>query len=103
LKPEFEEIDRLFDSALISLHLAAVLLLQGNYAEAAQVALEAAAIFKGLQIQREAFQAVILLRNAFEEQAATLEMVEEVAGFLRRIEIDPALRFEGQAWEGPGR
>ncbi|HSS79166.1 MAG TPA: hypothetical protein VLV54_20775 [Thermoanaerobaculia bacterium] len=67
------------------------------------MALEAVDIFKGLQIQREAFQAVILLRNAFEDQAATLEMVEEVAGFLRRIEIDPALRFEGQAWEGPGR
>jgi tetratricopeptide (TPR) repeat protein len=103
LRPEFEEVDRPFDSALVSLHLTAVLLLQGKSAEAKRVALEAVDIFKSLQIQREAFQAVILLRNAFEEQAATLEMVEEVAGFLRRIEIDPALRFEGQAWEGPGR
>jgi tetratricopeptide (TPR) repeat protein len=103
LKPEFEEVGRPFDSALVSLHLASVLLIQGKSAEAARVALEAARVFKSLDIQREAFQAVILLRNAFEEQAATLEMVEEVAGFLRRIEIDPALRFEGQAWEGPGR
>lgn len=99
----YEEVDRLYDAGITNLDLAAVLLLQGKSAEAAQVALEAVDIFKGLQIQREAFQAVILLRNAFEDQAATLEMVEEVAGFLRRIEIDPALRFEGQAWEGPGR
>jgi hypothetical protein len=44
---------------------------------------------------------VILLRNSFEMQTATREMVEEVAGFLRRIEIDPAVRFEGSSWERP--
>lgn len=100
---DFTALGRHFLGALAALELSAALLIQGKSAEATQVALEAAAIFTSLQIQREAFQAVILLRNAFEEQAATLEMVEEVAGFLRRIEIDPALRFEGQAWEGPGR
>jgi tetratricopeptide (TPR) repeat protein len=99
----YEEVGRPYDAGITDLDLAATLLLQGKSTEATQVALEAAGIFKSLHIQREAFQAVILLRNAFEEQAATLEMVEEVAGFLRRIEIDPALRFEGQAWEGPGR
>jgi tetratricopeptide (TPR) repeat protein len=103
LKPEFEEVDRPYDGALISLHLAAVLLAQGKSGEAMQVVLEAAETFKGLQIQREALQAVILLRNAFKVREATLAMVEEVAGFLRRIEIDPALRFEGQSWEGSGR
>jgi tetratricopeptide (TPR) repeat protein len=100
---DFNELGRHFLGALAALELSAVLLAQGKAAEAKQLALEAAGIFTSLQIQREAFQAVILLRDAFEGQAATLEMVEEVAGFLRRIEIDPALRFEGQAWEGPGR
>jgi tetratricopeptide (TPR) repeat protein len=99
----YEEVGRPYEAAIADLDLAAVLLAQGKAAEATRVALEAAGIFTSLQIQREAFQAVILLRDAFEGQAATLEMVEEVAGFLRRIEIDPALRFEGQAWEGPGR
>lgn len=103
VRRSYEEVGRPYDAGLADLDLAAVLLLQGKSAEAKRVALEAAGIFISLQIQREAFQAVILLRSAFEEQAATLEMVEEVAGFLRRIEIDPALRFEGQAWEGPGR
>jgi hypothetical protein len=32
-------------------------------------------------------------------EKATLERVEEVAELLRRLQIDPALRFEGRAWE----
>jgi len=63
------------------------------------VALATVETFTRLEIQREAFQAVILLRNAFDVQKATKEMVEEVARFLQRSEIDPALRFEGRAWE----
>jgi tetratricopeptide (TPR) repeat protein len=97
----YEEVGRHFHAAITALDLAAALLSQGKAAEATQVVLEAAETFTQLQIQREALQAVILLRNAFEMRAATLTMVEEVAGFLRRIEIDPALRFEGRAWEGP--
>ena len=103
LKPEFEEVERPYDGALVLLDLTAALLAQGKAAEATKVVFEAAEAFKALQIQREALQAVILLREAFKIQQATLAMVEEVAGFLRRIEIDPALRFEGQSWEDPGR
>lgn len=97
----YEEVGRHFHAAITALDLAAALLAQGKAADATQVVLEAAETFTQLQIQREALQAVILLRNAFEMRAATLTMVEEVAGFLRRLEIDPALRFEGRAWEDP--
>ncbi|HYX22817.1 MAG TPA: hypothetical protein VFC23_01600 [Thermoanaerobaculia bacterium] len=103
LRPEFEEVERPYDGALVSLHLAAALLAQGKAAEAAGVVFEAAETFNALQIEREALQAVILLREAFRAQEATLAMVEEVAGFLRRITIDPALRFEGRSWEDPCR
>jgi tetratricopeptide (TPR) repeat protein len=95
----YEEVGRPYDAGIAALDLTAALLARGKTAEATQVALEAAETFKQLEIQREVLQAVILLRNAFEMRAATLTMVEEVAGFLRRIEIDPALRFEGRAWE----
>jgi tetratricopeptide (TPR) repeat protein len=81
------------------LYLAVALLAQGKAGEAFALVLEAAEIFARLEIQREALMAVVLLRDAVEMQTATLEMVEEVARFLRRIEIDPALRFEGRAWE----
>ena len=91
------------ESAIAALDLASALLAQGKDGEATRVALEALETFTRLEIQREALQAVILLRNAFEMREATRAMVEEVARFLQWIEIDPALRFAGQAWEGPGR
>jgi tetratricopeptide (TPR) repeat protein len=87
------------EAAIISLDLSATLLAQGKAAEGETVALEAAQTFVSLQIQREALEAVILLRNSFEMRTATRQKVEEVAGFLRRLEVDPAVRFEGRAWE----
>ena len=54
--------------------------------------------FRG-RIAHRPCQAVILLRSAVEMEKATLERVEEVAELLRRLQIDPALRFEGRAWE----
>jgi hypothetical protein len=95
----FEEIGRPYLAGIASLYLSATLLAQGKAAEGETVALEAAQTFVSLQIQREALEAIILLRNSFEMQTATREMVEEVAGFLRRLEVDPAVRFEGRAWE----
>jgi hypothetical protein len=81
------------------LHLAAVLLRQGKAGEAVGTVLEAAQIFITHQVPQEALQAVILLRDAFRMGAGTLEMVEEVAAFLRRLlESGAASRFEAQAW-----
>ncbi len=95
----FEDVGLPIMAGIESLDLTAALLAQGKTPEAEAVALAAVETFTRLEIQREAFQAVILLRNAFDVQRATQEMVEEVARFLQRIEIDPALRFEGWAWE----
>lgn len=95
----FEEVGLPIMAGIESLDLSAALLAQGKAREAKAVALATVETFTRLEIQREAFQAVILLRNAFEVQKATQEMVEEVARFLQRSEIDPALRFEGRAWE----
>ena len=95
----FEEVGLPIIASIERLDLAAALLAQGKAGEAFALILEAAEIFARLEIQREALMAVVLLRDAVEMQTATLEMVEEVARFLRRMEIDPALRFEGRAWE----
>jgi hypothetical protein len=99
----FEAVGRSYVAAIAALDLAAALLAQRKEGEAKLVALEALETFTRLEIQREALAAVILLRNAFEMGEATRTMVEEVARFLRWVEIDPALRFVGQAWEEPGR
>jgi tetratricopeptide (TPR) repeat protein len=95
----FEEAQLPILASIERLHLAACLLAWGKAREASVEILEAAEVFTRLEIQNEALQAVILLRNAVEMDQATLAMVEEVAEFLRRLQIDPALRFEGRAWE----
>jgi hypothetical protein len=61
---------------------------------------DAAKLFTAHGIQREAMQAVILLRDSFRMRNSTLAMVLEVAEFVRRLMYDPALRFEARAWEG---
>jgi len=101
VRNSFEEVGLFYMAGIASLDLSATLLAQGKAKEAKAVALAAVETFTRLEIQREAFQAVILLRNAFEVERATQKMVEEVARFLQRIEIDPALRFAGRAWERP--
>jgi tetratricopeptide (TPR) repeat protein len=105
-EPVFREVIAGYEAAELPilasierLQLAAILLAQGKSGEAAALVLEAAAIFTRLRIQREALMAVIMLRDATEMRTATSAMIEEVVRFLRRVEHDPALRFEGRAWE----
>jgi hypothetical protein len=93
-----QELGRAYDAALLSLDLAGVLLGQGKAVEAQQVVQEAAKVFSALQIEREALVAVIMLRNAFEVQRATVALVKEVAAFVRRAENDPNARFEPERW-----
>jgi len=104
----FREVVSGFDEAGIPilagidrLNLATVLLRQGKGHEATRTIFEAVEIFISHRIQREALQAIVLLRDSFEEGRGTLEMVLEVVAFLRRLEIDPDLRFEKRSWEMP--
>ena len=99
VKEGYAETGLMIPAGVAALDLAAVLLRQGKAREAKSAVLEAAQIFIAHRIQREALQAVTLLRDTFERGIGTLEMVLEVTGYLRRLEIDPALRFEGRTWE----
>ncbi len=99
----FREANRPYDAAIVSLDLAAALLAQHKAGEAEQVIVETSQAFLRLGIEREALGAVMLLRTACEVKAATVAMVEEVKGYLRRIEQGPLTAFEARAWEGPGR
>jgi tetratricopeptide (TPR) repeat protein len=99
VKEGYAEAGLMIPAGGIALDLAAVLLRQGKTREAKSAVLEAAQIFIAHRIQREALQAVALLRDTFEVGRGTLEMVLEVTAYLRRLEIDPALRFEGRTWE----
>ena len=54
-------------------------------------------VFTSLGIHREAMMTLSLLRTACQVHMATPEMIEEIARFLRRLQIDPNARYEGQA------
>ena len=82
-----------FEAAITDLDLVAALLAQGKATEAKETAQSAAKIFLSLQIEREALLAVILLREAFEMEKATAELVKSIAAFLRRSEHAPDTPF----------
>jgi len=93
----FLGLNRAYDSALASLDLAAALLSQKKARETTEVVTAAHKVFTSLGIQREAMMTLSLLRTACQAHMATPEMIEEIARFLRRLQIDPNARYEGQA------
>ena len=93
-----------YDAALASLDLALVYLRQGRTSELEQLAGELSTIFAADELRREATAALVFLRRAVEEERATVAVIKEVAGYLKRARNEPALRFR-EDWEGggPGR
>lgn len=82
-----------YDAALVGLDLAAVWLQQGNNAAVRKLAEEILETFAALRIQREGLKAVRFFREACRREMATPALVQKVAGFLRRLEWQPQLRF----------
>ena len=86
-----------YDTALVSLELATLYAEEGRTGELKRLAQETLPIFASRQIHREALAAFAFLHQAIEAEKASLELVTRVAGFLRRAQNDPALRFEPPA------
>ena len=82
----FERADLPYDTALVSLDLAAVWLRQGRTAEIAALVDEMVAIFRVRNIQREAIGALLMLREALQKDRATAALLQTVAAELRRLE-----------------
>ena len=82
-----------YDTALVSLELATLYARQGRTADLKRLAGEIVPIFASRQIHREALAALAFLKQAMEAEAASLELIEKVAEFLRRAENEPALEF----------
>lgn len=94
VKEGFHQADLHYKEALTSLEMATVLLQQGRADEARGLVLEAAEVFNALKVHREALAAVLLLRKAFETQAATAALLHRVVHFLTRAEHDPSISFK---------
>jgi len=85
-----------YDAALVSLDLASIYASQERNAELRSLAEEIYPVFASLGIQREALAALLLLRQpiATERASASLDLVTRIAGYLKRAQHDPELRFE---------
>lgn len=93
VKAGFEKTDLLYDGALATLDLAAVVLRGNRLGEAHDLVLGAVEAFTTLGLQSQALAAVLFLRESFDLHAATLELLEEVTSFLRRAQHDRNARF----------
>lgn len=82
-----------YDTALISLEIAALYAEQGRTAELKRLSGEMLPIFSSLHIHREALAALTFLIGAIETETATLDVVQGVERFLRQAANRPELRF----------
>jgi tetratricopeptide (TPR) repeat protein len=87
VRERFGQEEMGFHAALASLELALVWMRQGRYEETERMVLEVCDVFLALRVQREAFGAIVILKEAFERRMATLGLLEEVIGLLGRWQI----------------
>lgn len=90
-----------YDTALVSLDLAYLYAEQGRTADLKRISAEMLPIFASRHIHREALAALAFFQKAVETEKATVELVANVADYLRRAEGDPELRFEASKGEIP--
>jgi len=90
----FAELGQPYMATLVLLDLAVLHIRQGRDDDARREALEAADIFLGLNIGREAAVAMMLLKSTVKFRLATTAvLLEEMAEFMRAAEHDPQLSF----------
>jgi len=90
----FAEEEAAFDTALVSLDLAALYTAQGRTAELKAIIEEALAVFAVGQMHREALAGLSYLRQIAEAKGASLEVLAAVASYLKRLRHEPGLSFQ---------
>ncbi|HSF41849.1 MAG TPA: hypothetical protein VLT87_18755 [Thermoanaerobaculia bacterium] len=88
-RQDFLEMELPYTAALASLDLAALWLGQGRTAETRDLVEDLLATFRALDIRREAIAALLMLREAFHKDRATLALLRTVASELQRLEREP--------------
>lgn len=73
-----------YDAALVSLDLARLYAQEGCTDDLKRLASELMPIFESRDVHREAIVALLMFQRACEEERTTVEMIREVAAFLRR-------------------
>lgn len=73
-----------YDAALVSLDLARLYAQEGCTDDLKKLASELMPVFESRDVHREAIVALLMFQRACEEERMTVEMIREVAAFLRR-------------------
>jgi transcriptional regulator with XRE-family HTH domain len=89
---EFAALENGYDSALVALELASLLLEEGRAAEAAALADEMVPIFRSLRVQRETLAALQVFCRAAGAHTATPEMARRLLASLERSRSGEARR-----------
>lgn len=79
-----------YHAALISLDLAAVWLQEGKTREVCRLVEEMVATFRARRVAREALASLVLLKNAMDAERGSLELLQVVRCYLKRLENRPA-------------
>jgi tetratricopeptide (TPR) repeat protein len=84
VRQEFLERQMGYDAALVSLDLARLYAQEGCTDELKRLARELMPIFEARDVHREAIVALLMFQRACDEERLTVELVQEIAGYLRR-------------------
>lgn len=90
---EFREAGRALSAADVSLHLALIYERQGRAAELRRLAEEMTSIFFSREIPRETAVALTFFVRAVEQERVNRLVIERVAGYRKRAQSEPDLRF----------
>jgi tetratricopeptide (TPR) repeat protein len=81
------EAGRRFDAAIVAIELASLRVRAGDPEESRKICLEASEELFGLGIPGEAKTAILMLLKAYQVGTATVQLIDGVAGYLRRSEV----------------
>lgn len=95
-KEGFEKEGMIYDAALISFDLASVWLLKGKRKEVRQLIQEMLETFRTRYIAREAIASLLMLRDAADRGALSLDLLDMVAGFFRSLKDEPKAQDPGE-------
>jgi tetratricopeptide (TPR) repeat protein len=95
-KESFEREGLAYDAALVSFDLAAVWLQEGKRKEVRQLIHEMLETFRARYIAREAIASLLMLRDAADRGALSLDLLDMVAGFFRSLKDEPKALDPGE-------
>jgi tetratricopeptide (TPR) repeat protein len=93
-----------YDAAIVSLDLAVLYLRQGRSDDVRRLAEEMLPIFGAQDVHREALAALVLFREAAQQDQLTVEKALQMMAYLREARSEPGLSFgwkrESEQWVG---